>query len=89
MEVNTNNKAQNAINQPICCRQTRKGIAATKVRKINSNTKPIRQVEFANNGAAKKLINQANFTLESSLCSQVIGCSKYNPIGSDLNKSIF
>jgi hypothetical protein len=43
---------------------------------------------LANNGANKKLINQASLTRASSRCSQVIGSSKYKPIGSDRNKSM-
>ena len=63
-------------NQPICCRQTRMGIMAVKVKIISKPTKAIRQGIFPNNGAKRKLSNQINFTRASKECSQVIGCSK-------------
>lgn len=86
-KINTNSDSIN--NHPICCRQTRKGILALRVINISSTTKAIRQGELAKIGAAKKLNNQISFTLGSSLCSHVIGFSRYNPSGRLRSKSMF
>ena len=84
-----NTKKQNNSNNPICCFQTRRGIAAVSVRIINIPTSISRQIGLARIGAIRNVINQANFTRESSLWSQVTGCSRYSPIGSDRSRSIF
>ena len=57
-----------------------------KVINIATNTK--RQMELPRTGLRRKLISQINLTLGSSLCSHVMGFSRYNPKGSDRNKSI-
>jgi len=63
-----------SINSHIC--HTRSGISAGD--NNSSTTSKRRKKEFARIGATK-LINQASFTLGSSLCSQVIGCSSTAP----------
>jgi hypothetical protein len=55
---------------------------------IKNPTIAKRHQAFPKRGAAKKVINHPSLTLGSIECSQVIGFSKYNPMGSDRNKSI-
>jgi len=84
-----NTKKQNNSNNPICCFHTRRGIDAVSVSIINIPTSINRQIGLASIGAIRNVINQANFTRESRRCSQVTGCSRYNPMGSDRSRSIF
>ncbi len=86
--MNKNIKVHSRSNHPICLRHTRKGIPATMVKRIKDAAKPIRHQGLLKIGASKKVISQANLTRGSTLCKQVTGCSKYEPIGSDRNKSM-
>ena len=89
MLLNINKKIHSSKSQPTCLRHTLKGIPAAVVSKIKDNARPIRHQGLLSTGAIKKVINHVSLTRGSTLCSQVTGCSKYEPMGSDRNKSIF
>ena len=81
-------KKPTSNNQTNCCRQTRQGIPAPTVNSTNRATNPNRATPLAKTGISRKASSQPSFTRESRRWSQVTGCSRYSPKGSDRIKSM-